>query len=84
MTKEELPYLHDLSIFVGRKYYDGAAVSDAGVEMSVKSILEDPEKICFGKLPQSVVDEYSMLHSSLHERFPTTLDPLARSITLSL
>lgn len=22
MAKQELPYMHDLSIFVGRKYYD--------------------------------------------------------------
>ena len=40
--------------------------------------------ICFGKLPQSVTDEYLLMHSSLHERYPTILDPLKRSLGLSL
>lgn len=47
-------------------------------------VLSDPLKICFGKLPQSVIDEYQMLHASLHERYPTTLEPLAKSLTLSM
>lgn len=84
LTKEELPYMHDLSIYIGRKYYDSAALTDSGRELSQEEILNDPQHMCFGKLPQSVVDEYSLLHNSLHERFPTILDPLKRSIELSL
>jgi hypothetical protein len=40
--------------------------------------------MCFGKLPQSVTDEYLLMHNSLHERYPTVLDPLKRSLQLSL
>jgi len=84
LTKEEVPYLHDLSIFVGRKYFDGPSTTETGEEHSVEDILNDPLKICYGKLPQSTVDEYNMLHSSLHERYPTILDPMLKSIQLSL
>jgi hypothetical protein len=36
--------------------------------------------MCFGKLPQSVTDDYLLQHTSLHERYPTVLDPLRRSL----
>jgi ATP-dependent RNA helicase DDX54/DBP10 len=84
ITKEEVPYMHDLSVFIGRKYFDGPAVTEQGEELSLPDILDDPLKICYGKLPQSIVDEYCLQHNSLHERFPTTLDPMKRSIELSL
>jgi ATP-dependent RNA helicase DDX54/DBP10 len=84
VTKEEVPYMHDLSIFVGRKYFDGPAVADSGEALTSENILGDPQLICYGKMPQSVLDEYSMLHNSIHERYPTTIEPLARSIQLSL
>jgi ATP-dependent RNA helicase DDX54/DBP10 len=83
ITKEEVPYMHDLSIYVGRKYYDGdGGTTEDG--KTLKDLLSDPQHICFGKLPQSTLDEYSLLLSSLHERFPSTLDPLQRSVALSL
>jgi ATP-dependent RNA helicase DDX54/DBP10 len=84
LTKEEIPYMHDLSIYIGRKYYDCPAITDSGLELTLDDILDDPQRMCFGKLPQSVIDEYSLLHNSLHERFPTLLDPLKRSLELSL
>jgi ATP-dependent RNA helicase DDX54/DBP10 len=84
LTKEEVPYMHDLSIYVGRKYYDGPTTTEEGKELTHDDIMNDPLKICYGKLPQSIVDEYNMLHSSLHERYPTQLDPLQRSMNLSL
>ncbi len=71
--------MHDLSVHVGRKYYDGA-----DDEFQADDVLRDPLKICFGKIAQSTLDEYNMLHGSLHERYPVILDPLARSIQLSL
>ena len=76
--------MHDLSIYIGRKYFDCPSVTDSGQELSLDDILGDPQKMCFGKLPQSVTDEYLLMHNSLHERFPTTLDPLKRSLELSL
>ena len=85
ITKEEVPYMHDLSVFVGRKYFDGPGVSEDGkVLITLDDLLNDPQHICYGKMPQSTVDEYNLLHASLHERYPTVLDPLQRSITLSL
>ena len=56
VTKEEVAYMHDLSIFVGRKYYEGPCKqvnSETGVEVELtnEDILGDPLKICFGKLP---------------------------------
>jgi len=84
VTKEEIPYMHDLSIFIGRKYYDCPSVTDSGKELSLDEILGDPQMMCFGKLPQSVTDEYLLQHTSLHERYPTVLDPLKRSLHLSL
>ena len=76
--------MHDLSIYIGRKYFDCPSVTDNGEELSLEDILDDPQKICFGKLPQSVTDEYLLMHNSLHERLPTLLDPLKRSLELSL
>lgn len=84
LTKEELPYMHDLSIYIGRKYFDGPSITEQGEELTNEDVLGDTQRMCFGKLPQSVLDEYSLVHSSLHERFPTLLDPLRRSIELSL
>ena len=49
ITPEELAYLHDLSIFVGRKYFDKA--ENANDEESLAELLSNPDKICFGKLP---------------------------------
>ena len=42
VTKEEIPYMHDLSIFIGRKYYDCPSVTDTGKELSLDDILDDP------------------------------------------
>ncbi len=76
--------MHDLSIYIGRKYFDGPSITDQGIELTNEDILGDTEKMCFGKLPQSTLDEYSLIHNSLHERYPTLLDPLKRSIQMSL
>ena len=34
--------MHDLSIFVGRKYYDGASKSEDGHDLSLNDVLNDP------------------------------------------
>jgi ATP-dependent RNA helicase DDX54/DBP10 len=41
ITNEELAYLHDLSIFVGRDHMDRVTPEQ----------LSDPKIICFGKIP---------------------------------
>lgn len=46
ITNEELAYMHDLSIFVGRPHRDEPV---GGQEL--QSLLDDPNQICYGKLP---------------------------------
>jgi ATP-dependent RNA helicase DDX54/DBP10 len=79
LTQEELAYMHDLSIFVGRQHYDTASSED-----ELQELLDNPAKMCFGKLPQNLVDEYSATVRNLHETYSTILDPLKNSIQLSL
>lgn len=78
---DELPYLHDLSVFVGRKYQDQV---DSMNEEERKNFIANPNKISYGKFPQSLLDEYCSAVSLLHENNPTVLDPLKQSMTLSL
>ena len=52
ITEEELAYLHDLSIFVGRPHYD--EVTDEHPDLLV-----NPAKICYGRLTTTVLDEYN-------------------------
>ncbi len=40
ITNEELPYLHDLSVFIGRKYYDG--VTHREEDLSLEEIISNP------------------------------------------
>jgi ATP-dependent RNA helicase DDX54/DBP10 len=56
VTKKELPYMHDLSVFVGRKYFDKATE-----DYTTQEILMNPQHICYGKLPQSTIDNYVQL-----------------------
>ncbi len=42
LTKEEIPYMHDLSIYIGRKYFDCPSITDSGEELSLDDILGDP------------------------------------------
>lgn len=49
VTQEELAYLHDLSIFVGRDKKDKCTPEQ----------VEDAQIMCYGRLPQHLIDEYS-------------------------
>jgi superfamily II DNA/RNA helicase len=66
VTTAELGYLHDLSIYVGRKYADSPEflerfkqthTTEDGVithnteKVSPQKVLEDPIYICFGRMP---------------------------------
>ncbi len=53
ITPDELAYMHDLSIFVGRTHHDKID-SESGT-----NLVTDPNKICYGRIPQHLVDEYS-------------------------
>ena len=48
ITPEEMGYLHDLSIFVGRKHYDRVDESLKDDPEALKALIEDPTKICYG------------------------------------
>mmetsp|Transcript_10325 Transcript_10325/g.14213 ORF Transcript_10325/g.14213 Transcript_10325/m.14213 type:complete len:134 (-) Transcript_10325:1333-1734(-) len=74
ITPEELAYLHDLSIFVGRKYFDKP--EEENNEDSRADLLSNPSKICFGKLPQSLIDEYQEYLGRVKEKNETTLEGL--------
>lgn len=74
VTPEELAYMHDLSVFVGRNHYSNK-------EEGGEDLLENPQKICYGRLPQHVVDEYAGQVSLLRSTYNVTLDPLIKSIT---
>lgn len=54
--------MHDLSIFVGRKYYDKPTN-----DMDLNELLVNPNNICFGRLPQHTIDEYTELYGNLLE-----------------
>lgn len=49
VTNEELGYMHDLSIFVGRHHFDRAEEAAGG--FSTKELITDPVRICYGMLP---------------------------------
>ena len=75
VTTEELPYLHDLSIFVGRDLKD---------KVMTEAELADPKIIRFGRLPQPSVDEYSFYVAKLYHTHETLLEPLKKSLKNSL
>lgn len=53
ISPDELAYMHDLSIFVGRNHYQQID------EQSGPDLVQDPNKICYGRIPQHLLDEYS-------------------------
>ena len=63
LTTDELPYLHDLSVYVGRK------ISDT-------SDIDDPKIINYGTLPQTTIDEYTAYSQNLVLKFPSVIKPL--------
>ena len=47
ITQDELAYMHDLSIFVGRRHFDRVETPEDSTDM----LLNDPSKICYGTVP---------------------------------
>ena len=67
ITNEEMGYLHDLSVYVGKKYADSLGSLQAQTKegeldtlITTESIATDPNYISFGILPQNVLDEYTV------------------------
>jgi ATP-dependent RNA helicase DDX54/DBP10 len=74
VTNEELAYLHDLSIFVGRDHLD----------VCTPEQIADPQIMCFGRLPQHLLDEYCFYVQKLYDTHTTLLEPLKHSMKNSL
>ena len=56
ITQEEIGYMHDLSIFVGRKLYDRVDnsedfKSEDERKAAHQELVDNPQKICYGTLP---------------------------------
>ena len=71
--------MNDLSIFVGRKHFDRPEI--AGNEDSLKELLENPQKICYGVLPSHILNEYCTQIAHMWDCYgPAYLEPLVKSI----
>ena len=68
MTPDEKAYLHDLSIYVGKKYVD------------TNESLDECELITYGKLPQHIIDLYNERYNGLLRKFPLLFKPFLDSI----
>ena len=88
VTNEEVGYMNDLSIFVGRKLYDRAEVKDTeSNEKKLDALAElnaNPDKICYGVLPQHLLDEYNTQVANLWNLHRTNLTPHLKSIKNAL
>jgi len=62
ITPDELPYLVETSLFVGRKYFN---------KDETDYDIVDPSKISFGTVPQKILDEYSIIVKELHRTHET-------------
>jgi len=49
-----------------------------------ETILTNPELICFGDIPQSIIDEYSAYTENVINKYPSVMKPLQESIKRSL
>lgn len=76
LTKDELAYMHDLSAFVGKKYYDT-------VQDNI-DVINDPECITYGAIPTDIMEMYIEQSARLHSRKKLILDPLIDSMKKSL
>jgi ATP-dependent RNA helicase DDX54/DBP10 len=74
ITQEELAYLHDLSIFVGRDHKDKCTQEE----------IDDFQIMCFGRLPQHLLDEYSFYTAKICDTHDTLLAPLKTSLKNSI
>jgi ATP-dependent RNA helicase DDX54/DBP10 len=66
ITNDEIGYLHDLSVYVGKKYVDSLeslkAQSKEEIDpaITIETIAHSPEYVIFGRLPQNTLDEYTV------------------------
>ena len=85
VTPEEIGYMNDLSLFVGRKHYDRVLPEHEGnteeeKAQAWKDLVQDPQRICYGSLPQHLLDEYNTAIARLWEINKENFEPLRKSI----
>ena len=56
----------------------------ADIAQTRETILKNPEFICFGDIPQSIMDEYTAYTDNVISKYPSTMKPLQESIKRSL
>lgn len=90
VVNEEIGYMNDLSIFVGRKHYDRIEeegkeeLTEEAKKVALQVLVDDPEKICYGMLPQHLLDEYNTQVANLWSIHKETLEPHMKSIKNAL
>mmetsp|Transcript_41812 Transcript_41812/g.63890 ORF Transcript_41812/g.63890 Transcript_41812/m.63890 type:complete len:296 (+) Transcript_41812:795-1682(+) len=92
VTPDEIAYLHDVSVYVGKSFGDSAEYlnnqlqerSQAPEKADTKDLMEDPKYITFGKIPQTIIDEYSQFSASIYSKNPELIKPLADSMRRSV
>ena len=75
--------MHDLSIFVGRKHFDRVEEpcdSEEASKVALDALVEDPARICYGTLPQGLLDEYCMAVANVWEIKRESLEIMKKSI----
>jgi ATP-dependent RNA helicase DDX54/DBP10 len=76
ITFEEMGYLHDLSVFVGKKYVDSIESVKAQLKegetldesITAENLATNPAYISFGILPQNVLDEYTVFADNVFNK----------------
>ena len=71
-----MAYLHDLSVFVGKKFVDS--------EVESTDVKTNPNYICYGSVPQLVMDEYNEKVTKLLAKLRTQFEPLISSMKKSI
>ena len=73
--------MHDLSIFVGRKHFDHVEdATDLNRKELTDQLIKDPNRICYGTIPQTLIDEYCMVITNIWSKYKEHLEPLTKSI----
>lgn len=76
ISQDEMAYLHDLSVFVGKKFVD--------TELDTTDVKTNPNVICYGSIPQLVMDEYNEKVTKLLTILKTQFEPLISSMKKSI
>ena len=85
VSQDEIGYMNDLSIFVGRRHFDKPAnfdklTTEEERNAAMEELIANPQKICYGTLPQHLLDEYNSQVARLYSIHKEVLEPFKKSI----